>query len=161
VSTAHSGSRRQWRSAAAAVAIGICLFTTATWEEGRLGYSIANTLMSVAFGLLLALVVLQTSATRPTRLVRFLELRAIVAAGVVSYSIFLWHEPLIRWLNKHGAFVSSAGGFFANLGLVVIITAAASACTYLLVEAPALRLKFRRGRAERARVPTGQVEAAP
>jgi peptidoglycan/LPS O-acetylase OafA/YrhL len=152
---------RWWRPAAAAVAIGIYLFTTATWEGGQLSYSVSNTLMSGAFALLLALVVLQPSAARPTRLVRFLELRAIVAAGVVSYSIFLWHEPLIRWLNIHGAFVSGTGGFFANLVFVGLLTGVLSACTYRFVEAPALRLKFRAGRMDRTPVPAGQIEAAP
>jgi peptidoglycan/LPS O-acetylase OafA/YrhL len=149
---------RWWRPAAAALALGGYAFTTVRFRFEQLSYSPANTLMAAACALLVALVVLQP-ASAPSHLVRALEARPLVVTGVVSYSVFLWHEPLTRWLGAHGLLHAGTGGFFANLVLVSAVTGVASATTYLLVEAPALRLKFR-GAREQA-VPAGQVEAAP
>jgi peptidoglycan/LPS O-acetylase OafA/YrhL len=80
---------------------------------------------------------------------------------VISYSIFLWHEPLIRWLGAHGLLRAGTGGFFTNLALTAAVTGVASTVTYLLVEAPALRLKFRGRSRDQAPMPAAQVEAAP
>jgi peptidoglycan/LPS O-acetylase OafA/YrhL len=93
--------------------------------------------------------------------VRLLEARVLVAAGVVSYSIFLWHEPLIRWLHDQGLTFEGADGFLVNLVLVAFVTGVASAITYRLVEEPALRLKFRRTSGGTETIPAAQVEAAP
>ena len=79
-----------------------------------------------------------------SRFVRVLEARPLVAAGVVSYSIFLWHEPLIRWLDEHDLTVAGRSGWLLNLLVAFTITVVASTLTYRLIEAPALRLKFRR-----------------
>jgi peptidoglycan/LPS O-acetylase OafA/YrhL len=152
---------RWWQSAAVAAAIGSYLFTTARFRFEQLSYSPANTLMAAAFGLLLALVVLQRSPAQPSRLTRILETRALVGIGVISYSVFLWHEPLIRWLGAQGVLRPGAGGFATNLALVVAVTLAASTATYVFVEAPALRLRFRGRRREEAPVPSYQAEAAP
>jgi peptidoglycan/LPS O-acetylase OafA/YrhL len=150
---------RWWRPAAAAGAVSAYAFTTDRFRYEQLSYSPANTLMAGAFAALLALVVLEAKGNRPSALVRVLEARPLVALGVISYSIFLWHEPLIRWLREHELLRSGSDGFATNLVLAGSITVVASATTYLLVEAPALRLKFRGQR--RKSVPVGQVEAAP
>lgn len=149
-----------WRRAAigGALAAGAAV---ASFEEGQLSYSPTNTLMAAACALLLALVVLPAAdASRRSLLVRILETRLFVAAGVVSYSVFLWHEPLIRWLDIHDLTVAGRGGFLVNLLLATAVTAVASTLTYRFVEAPALRLKFRSDR-PRVPVPEQQVQAAP
>lgn len=150
-----------WRRGAAAFALGSYAFTTATFHGEQLSYSPANTLIAAACAVVLALVVLQPPHRRPSRLIRALEVRPLVATGVISYSIFLWHEPLILWFVEHGLVHTGVAGFFANLGLAAGITAVASAGTYLLVESPALRLKFRGDDSEQNTVPAAQVEAAP
>ncbi len=150
---------RWWRPAAAAGAVCAYAFTTSRFRYEQLSYSPANTLMAGAFAALLALVVLQKKGNPVSPLVRVLEARPLVALGVISYSIFLWHEPLIWWLRAHELLRSGSGGFATNLVLVGSVTIIASAMTYVLVEAPALRLKFRGQR--RKTVPISQVEAAP
>jgi peptidoglycan/LPS O-acetylase OafA/YrhL len=82
---------------------------------------------------------------------------------VVSYSVFLWHEPLIRWLNDIGLTVGGVGGFLLTLGLTLALTLALSAATYRWVEAPSLRLKRRSTAApqEEAAVAVGELSAAP
>jgi peptidoglycan/LPS O-acetylase OafA/YrhL len=152
---------RWWKSAAATFVVGSYVLTTATFHGEQLSYSPANTLIAAACAVLLALVVLEPAPAKPSRLVRLLEARPLVATGVISYSIFLWHEPLIRWLAAHGLLQEGSAGFLANVALAAVVTGIASAATYVLVEAPALRLKFRRPAHEEAPVPAAQVEAAP
>jgi peptidoglycan/LPS O-acetylase OafA/YrhL len=152
---------RWWRQAAVVLAVGIYVFTTATSKDEQLSYSPSNTMIALACALVLALVVLPAHRTSRSRFVGILERRPIVATGVVSYSIFLWHEPLIRLLYAHGLTFDGRGGFAGNLALVAVVTAVASSITYLLVEAPALRLKFGPRSEKATPVPAAQVEAAP
>jgi peptidoglycan/LPS O-acetylase OafA/YrhL len=95
-------------------------------------------------------------------LLRLLESRVLVAAGTISYSIFLWHEPLIRWMKAHGLVLTGPGGFVANTLALAAITVVLSALTYRYVEAPAMRLKFK-GRTPRGSdVPSRtEVQVAP
>ncbi|HYY34179.1 MAG TPA: acyltransferase, partial [Gaiellaceae bacterium] len=94
------------------------------------------------FALLLAFVVLpeRTEARRPLGL-RFLETRPVIACGVVSYSIFLWNQPLLFWMREHGLISYGPGGFMATLALLAVLCGTLSALTYRYVELPALRLK--------------------
>jgi peptidoglycan/LPS O-acetylase OafA/YrhL len=136
---------RGWRKAAAVSALLAYLLTAKmTHEVEQLSYSPYNTLMAFACALLLALVVLPADReAQPPALVRLLDTRAFVVLGLMSYSIFLWHDPLIRWLRDHGLTLGGATGFFVNLGVASVITLALATLTYRYVEAPALRLKRR------------------
>jgi peptidoglycan/LPS O-acetylase OafA/YrhL len=150
---------------AAAVPLGLlaCLATAAmTPFSDELGYSFYNTLMAFAFACLLALVVLPTGGERPSLLVRVLETRPFVWAGLISYSVFLWHEPLVHWLEGHGLTAAGAIGLGANTLLLLALTAVLSSLTYRWVKLPALRRKVG-VRRERGilDVPTEQVEGCP
>ena len=142
---------RGWRKFAIGVALGGYLLTA--WEtrlDEQLSYSPFNTLMALVCALVLALVVLPSRQTsRPSLLVRALETRILVRVGLISYSLFLWHEPLTRFLQGHGMTLDGAGGFFVNLAAVALLAGLLSTVTYLLVEAPAMRLKSRTSRVER------------
>jgi peptidoglycan/LPS O-acetylase OafA/YrhL len=63
---------------------------------------------------------------------------------VISYGIFLWHEPLILWLRDRSLTAGGILGLVANVVLVLGLTVACSALTYRYVEAPAMRLRRRR-----------------
>jgi peptidoglycan/LPS O-acetylase OafA/YrhL len=105
--------------------------------------------VSVACALLLALVALAPH-DRPSRLVRLLETRPFAATGVVSYSIYLWHLPVILFLLDHDLLpVGSVGAYATSLLIVAALVGALSALTYRYVEKPALRLKARRRETER------------
>jgi peptidoglycan/LPS O-acetylase OafA/YrhL len=127
-----------------------------------LGYSFYNTLMAFAFACLLALVVLPERGSSPSLLVRALETRPFVWVGLISYSVFLWHEPLVHWLRGHGLTTAGVLGLGANTLLLLALTAVLSTLTYRWVELPALRRKVG-GRPQRAvpDVPAEQIEAAP
>jgi peptidoglycan/LPS O-acetylase OafA/YrhL len=156
---------RGWRFAAGSLAVVSYLATAKfTYFSEHLSYSPFNTLMAFACALVLALVVLPSGhTTRPPLLLRLFETRPFVAAGLISYSIFLWHEQLARWLRVQGLTLSGTDGFFADVGMVAVATAALSTLTYLWVEAPAMRLKFRRRAGDEPLTPqsTTVEQAAP
>jgi peptidoglycan/LPS O-acetylase OafA/YrhL len=150
-----------WRLIALALILGSYALTArVSSTKHQLSYSPYNTLIALAFSLVLALVVLES---RPSRspFIRLLEARPFVAAGVISYSVFLWHQPLILWLRDHDLLFEGATGLFINLAIVIPLTAVLSTLTYYLVEAPAVRLKLPMlGRSER-KLPSTQMQAAP
>jgi peptidoglycan/LPS O-acetylase OafA/YrhL len=133
---------------------------TGTTEQ--LGYSFYNTLIAFAFACLLALVVLPPRRMKTPMLVRVLETRPFVSAGLISYSVFLWHEPLVRWLQAHDLTSGGSAGFALNTLLLLGLTAVFSTVTYRWVELPALRRKVGTGnRRPVPQVPAEQVQAAP
>ena len=69
-------------------------------------------LTALACVLLVALVALPRPATgRPSVLVTVLESRPLFLAGLASYSLFLWHEPITRLLAEQGLTVGGRAGF--------------------------------------------------
>jgi peptidoglycan/LPS O-acetylase OafA/YrhL len=121
------------------------------------------TLVAVVCGLLLALTVLPPARSR-SRLIGTLESPPFVATGLASYSVYLWHAPIILWLRVHGVTHGGGYGTFAlNLLIVGTITGVASWLTYRYVEKPALRLKSRTRvrRPEPAPAEPAEPKAAP
>jgi peptidoglycan/LPS O-acetylase OafA/YrhL len=103
-----------------------------------------RTMMSVVATLVLALVVLPSEAPpRRTIMLRVLTMRWLVGLGLMSYSIFLWHEPLVHVLAKRGFTATKFSGLLGNVGVVASVVVACSVATYLLVERPTLRRKRR------------------
>jgi peptidoglycan/LPS O-acetylase OafA/YrhL len=135
-----------WRTAAAAGLVMVTLVTVLLTDRGRIqqyqGALVYETLVTVACALLLALVVLPvTASARPPALVRLLDTRVFVAVGLASYSLFLWHEPVVRWLQQHRWTVGGSGGFWVNLVVLGVVSGLLSGLTYRFVERPALSRK--------------------
>jgi peptidoglycan/LPS O-acetylase OafA/YrhL len=158
--------RRYWRPVVIATALFAYLATAHETQSNQLSYSPYNTLMAFACALLLALVVLHRPEAGSTPLlVRILETRPLVSLGVISYSIFLWHEPLVRFLAAHHLTLAGASGFFVNTAFLAVVTFALSTITYRFVERPALLLKRKPKRRSEVMademLATSSVEAAP
>lgn len=69
---------------------------------------------------------------------RFMEWKPLAALGVASYSLYLWHFPLV----SHIAASSWAPhGYWALMAICVPVSIAVAALSYRLVEAPFLRLR--------------------
>lgn len=137
-----------WRAAAAAGLVGVTVLTVILTDrelinqyQGALPY---ETLVTFACALLLALVVLPSGEPASAwALARVLETRPFVAVGLISYSLFLWHEPVVRWLQLHGWTLGGAAGFSVNLLVLVLVAVGGvlSGLTYRHVERPALSRK--------------------
>lgn len=158
-----------WR--AAAVALGLLIFIPCAWtmEMGEHSYLLQNTGQALALALLFAAIVFpDPAAPRPPRAVRLLEWPGLVAIGVASYSVFLWHLPLVDWLSAHGLTFTGWGGLLLNTLIVAVVVGVFSAITYHFVEKPALRRKHSmrkreselRGAAEQPATPAAAGEAA-
>jgi len=81
---------------------------------------------------------------RPSWVGRICETKPLHYSGLVSYSTYLWHLPVLWWLEIRGLlFGPSTWGYVGNCVIVVAVTIALSSLTYHLIEAPALRLKKR------------------
>jgi peptidoglycan/LPS O-acetylase OafA/YrhL len=141
---------RRWRMATlvgmALVALPTAMLTASEVDVNapRSNY-VYDVVMAFVVALFLAWVVLpEPRGGPPWALVRLLERRAIVSIGVVSYSLFLWHEPLVLWLNRQGITMSGRVGFAGQVILVGSLAFVLSTLTYRYCERPALLRKGRR-----------------
>lgn len=136
---------RHWRATAGAAIVLVVVVAVVAeptnldpGAPATLGFNLAA---GLACALLVALVTVGETTSRPGRAVRVLEWRPLALAGLVSYSAFLWHEPLLRRLDMWNLTLDGPGGFVVNVLLTVALTGVASALTWRFVEEPALRLK--------------------
>jgi peptidoglycan/LPS O-acetylase OafA/YrhL len=105
-----------------------------------------DSLVGVACGALLLVVVLPNRRHEHSWLAKSLEFAPIRYTGLVSYSFYLWHVPVIWLLSARGwVFPETPLGLIGNIALVFVITLGLSSITYHFVEAPAMRLKKRTG----------------
>jgi peptidoglycan/LPS O-acetylase OafA/YrhL len=139
---------RRWAPVAATALIADVLVVVALYDRGALPtWGLANPyirLTALACVLLVALVVLPEAANgQPSGLARLLEWRPLFLAGLASYSLFLWHEPITRLLTEQGLTLEGRSGFVANLGIIAAASGVLAAITYRFVERPALARKAR------------------
>ena len=146
----------RWRAALLAVALLVFIPCAATLGDGQLSYLPQNTGVALAAALFLGAVVLPQARGGAPWLPQMLQSRVLVAIGLASYSLFLWHEPLVHWLRLHGLTLGGWSGLSVNLLLVAAVAGTLSMLTYRLVEAPALRRKH-----TTRQMPVAQAKAAP
>jgi peptidoglycan/LPS O-acetylase OafA/YrhL len=89
---------------------------------------------------LMVAVILVRLVSAPSRLASLLlESRPLVGVGRISYALYLFHMPIICWLQPVGL----GWGFPAETFLVVGLTFTAAVCSWYCIERPCLRLKER------------------
>lgn len=152
-----------WKAAVAAlVLIGMATAKFTTPEglaNGEVSNLVYDTLMAFVLALFLALVVLP-SQERPTILVRLLETRFLVAAGIVSYSVFLWQVPVIFWAREHGLTLGGPPGVVVNLAVLGTLVFVLSVFSYRYVEYPNLIRKRKPMAAQNPPGPTAAPTAS-
>jgi peptidoglycan/LPS O-acetylase OafA/YrhL len=136
---------RWWRWAATAVIVVLAPVAMTLNARGALSDHFYDTLLAFNVGLLLAVVVLpDDEGGQVPPLTRLLQTRPVEAFGLISFSFYLWHEPLLRWMAAHGLTLSGRAGYVVNLAIVGLIASVLSVATYRLIEQPVLRLKVKR-----------------
>jgi peptidoglycan/LPS O-acetylase OafA/YrhL len=129
---------RWWRYVAVGLFVVMPLVGAKVWYGRPVAIGELYSLAAVGFAALIALLVLGDGRSL---LVRVLESRLLLSAGVASYSVFLVHNPILRALREAGYTVEGSVGFIQNLLVVSTVTALATAALYLVVERPVLRRK--------------------
>lgn len=123
---------------------GVLLFLACAWtmNQGEQSYLLQNTGQALAIALVFAAIVIpDRQGGRPARATALLETPYLVAFGIASYSVFLWHVPVIDWLSAHDLMLEGWGGLLVNVAIVALVVGALSAITYRFIERPALRRK--------------------
>ena len=71
---------------------------------------------------------------------RALALRPFLWVGLISYSIYLWHEPILLALNGHHLLSHAPSAFLPTAVLLLVLGLLAGRVSYGLIEAPARNL---------------------
>jgi peptidoglycan/LPS O-acetylase OafA/YrhL len=91
---------------------------------------------------------------RPGRLVRALDWRPLAVVGIASYSLYIWHDPIvIRLATLHGI----PHSYPAQLVIAGTVCVAVALVSYRLIEAPFLKLR-RQWSPASAQVGAGRLE---
>ena len=84
---------------------------------------------------------------------RALSWRPLAAVGVASYSLYLWHFPILEWLAERR--LEEHGNALFAAGVALLIPGALA--SYAAVEAPFLRLRRRWSRAAAPQLGSGRA----
>ncbi|MGX5772893.1 acyltransferase family protein [Microbacterium trichothecenolyticum] len=107
-------------------------------------HALLDTTFAVVFGAVIFFVALPDRSARPGVLARGLELLPFRYVGLVSYSLYLWHLPVIWLVDRFGLQGPHTGwGLAWNILLVAVVSLTLASLTYWFVEKPALALKRR------------------
>jgi peptidoglycan/LPS O-acetylase OafA/YrhL len=98
-----------------------------------------HTLSGVAFALVLASTVL---GARPSRWERVLAHPLLQFLGLISYSLYLWHEPvLIDLTQRHVLIFASPATFPFNTLALIVISITVATISYWAIEYPTMLLR--------------------
>ncbi|MGN6244792.1 MAG: acyltransferase family protein [Motilibacteraceae bacterium] len=103
-------------------------------------YLMRPTWAALGFALLLAATVLSSPRSAANRL---LDTRPLAFLGLVSYSLYLWHEPVLLWLDGHHLLPAryGAGAILPDLVVVLAVSVLVAWLSYWVVEYPASMLR--------------------
>jgi peptidoglycan/LPS O-acetylase OafA/YrhL len=132
---AHRAQPRRWMAHAVFAAGALVVLADAWWHTQ--GYSeFFHALRDLPAALGFAAMVWSV-ALRPAPVLGSAPLRAL---GTLSFGVYLWHYPVIYWLQLHGHFPED---FHTAVLYVLPITFALATASWFLVERPVLRVSAR------------------
>jgi len=98
-----------------------------------------HTICGIAFLLVLASTVFAPESSWSKLLAR----PAFQFLGLISYSLYMWHEPIMVELGKRGWLIQEIPGAFPTNALVLIVVSMiVAALSYRLIEEPVLQTRF-------------------
>jgi peptidoglycan/LPS O-acetylase OafA/YrhL len=133
--------RRALREGLALAALGLLLFSL-WWTEAGLEFPGWQATLPVGATALL----IHTGSSGDTAVHRLLGARPMVLVGLISYSLYLWHWPLIVYASYASPVALDAPGYKALLLLAAMALAAAS---YRWIETPFRHPSTRSGSSRR------------
>jgi peptidoglycan/LPS O-acetylase OafA/YrhL len=74
---------------------------------------------------------------------RVTSVRSLQRTGVSSYSLYLWHHPLIGFMAAHGLLGASMGRLLPNMAITLSVCLGVAWVSYRYVEKPFLALRRR------------------
>lgn len=99
-----------------------------------------HTLFSAAFTLIVASTVL---APMGSSFQRLMQAKPLLALGLISYSLYLWHEPILRELGARNILISQdPAAFFRNVLILLPLALLAATASYWIIEYPASHLGY-------------------
>jgi peptidoglycan/LPS O-acetylase OafA/YrhL len=103
-------------------------------------YLMRLTWAAIGFALLLAATVLSGAGSTANRL---LDTRPLAFLGLISYSVYLWHEPVLLWLDGHHLLPARYGGgaILPDLVVVLAVSVLVAWLSYWVIEYPASMLR--------------------
>lgn len=128
-----------WALRSASVVIVVVAMLTRQFSGG--GEAAFHTLYGLGFALL---VLSSVQGPQSGLWHAVLSSRAMVWLGLVSYSLYLWHEPLLLWLAEAGLVPAPSAEAFPVTSVVLIVTGLALAwVSYWVIEYPASHFRVR------------------
>lgn len=125
--------------------VGVAVIAGATWIDrpgtwGQVGF---HDLAALGWFLLLASTVLGSVGQRWARA---LSWRPLTAVGLISYSMYIWHEPILQLLVNHGITNRSVAGLPWSIAAVLSLALLAGTLSYWVIEFPTSKLRSLRSK---------------
>ena len=129
---------------------GVAIIVGATWIDrpgswGQVGF---HDLAAVGWLLLLSSTVLGVEGQRWARI---LSWRPLTAVGLISYSMYMWHEPILQLLDNHGITNRSVSGLPWSITVVLVSALLVGTLSYWVIEYPTSKLRSLRSKDGRPR----------
>jgi peptidoglycan/LPS O-acetylase OafA/YrhL len=137
-----------WPTVLRVAALLLVLGATALNQPGTWGQAGYHDVAAIGWALLLASTVLGSGGQAWSR---WLSWRPLTLAGLISYSTYMWHEPVMMLLGHVGLTGRSMAALPWSIAAVLTVSLLAGTLSYLLVEYPTSKLRALRGRDGRPR----------
>ncbi|MEU6989352.1 acyltransferase [Streptomyces sp. NPDC046465] len=143
--------RARWTTALSAAALAGLLTLSHLSAPENFAQTFYHPIAAVLwFALLYATLHIRHRERQRVRWHGLLRARWATAVGLISYSLYIWHEPVMLWLGTSGLLPSAQAGFPVAVLVAVLVALAVGTASYWCVEYPASllgRAKDSRGRA--------------
>lgn len=137
-----------WPTVLRVVALLIVLGTTAWNRPSTWGEVAYHDVSALGWALLLASTVLGPKGQAWSR---WLSWRPLTLVGLLSYSIYMWHEPIMMLLENVGVISRSPAALPAAIVIMLVAAFLVGGLSYQLIEYPTSKLRALRRRDGRPR----------